>query len=154
MQSTKSHTPMTVPERLAMRPIRPRMQFDHHEFPRPSARPGSCRSKDDGSRGHALRHPQRLHRCRHRIRKEHRINPFYDVPRDFEEVAFVLQGDQRLSSAIVHGNLQWFGQPAPIDHLRLSTSRKRHHVLGDGATCDIVRVGVRLWAHHRSWFDL
>src|SRR5215813_933866 len=41
-----------------------------------------------------LRHPQPLHRGRHRVGEEHRIDPYHDVARHFEEVALVLQGDQ------------------------------------------------------------
>jgi hypothetical protein len=50
--------------------------------------------------------PKRLERGRLGIPEEDRIHVFDDVARDFQEASFVLQGDQRPLSAIVHRKLQ------------------------------------------------
>ena len=52
------------------------------------------------------RHPQSLHRRRHRIGVEDRIDPLYHVTGDFEEAPLVLQGDQRPTCSVVHADLE------------------------------------------------
>jgi hypothetical protein len=56
------------------------------------------------------RYAQRLHRCRYWIGEEYGVDPLHDVARDFEKVPFVFERDQRFTCAVVHRNLQRFGQ--------------------------------------------
>jgi hypothetical protein len=55
------------------------------------------------------RQSERLHGRRHRIREEHRIDPFHDVAGDFEKVPLVFEPDQSPACAIVHADLRWQG---------------------------------------------
>src|ERR1017187_7374594 len=56
------------------------------------------------------RHAQRLQRRCHRIGEKHGVYALYDVAGDIEKVPFVFQGDQCLACAVVHCDLQRFGQ--------------------------------------------
>src|SRR5271157_3212113 len=53
---------------------------------------------------------KRLHRRRHRIGVEDRIDPLYHVTGDFQEAPLVLQGNQRPACAVVHADMERLGE--------------------------------------------
>ena len=70
--------------------------------------PGPGAQQDQG----CLVGPKSLHRGRAGVAEEDGVDSFDDVGAHVEEVSLVLDGDEGAAGAVVHGDLEGFGQGA------------------------------------------